>query len=68
MMERFLRIREKLVAVAENDNSDLQVNRMGQFKNRVVRYCAHMCILYCMNCYTPNENRIFLVAMYRKNI
>ena len=42
MMERFLCIRENLVTVAENDNSDLQLNRTGQFKNQVVRYCGHM--------------------------
>ena len=42
MMERFLRIRDDLAAVAEDDNSDLQMNRTVQFKNKVTRYCAYM--------------------------
>ena len=42
MMERFLRIRDELIAVAENENSDLQINSTAQFRNKVTRYCGHM--------------------------
>ena len=41
MMERFLCITENLVAVRENNISEFQVNRTGQFKNWGVRYCGH---------------------------
>ena len=37
MMERFLRIRDDLAAAAEDDDSDLQMNRTVQFKNKVTR-------------------------------
>ena len=42
MLERFLRIRDELVAVSEDENSDLQINKTTQFKNKVMRYCGYM--------------------------
>ena len=42
MMERFLKIRDELITVAEDENSDLQMNRTVPFRNKVVRYCEYM--------------------------
>ena len=42
MMERFLKIRDELIAVAEDENSDLQMNRTVPFRNKVSRYCEYM--------------------------
>ena len=42
MMERFLKIRDELISVAEDENSDLQMNRTVPFRNKVVRYCEYM--------------------------
>ena len=42
MLQWFLCIRDKLITVAEDENSDLQINRTTQFKNKVTRYCDYM--------------------------
>ena len=42
MLERFLKIRDDLITVAEDENSDLQLNRTVPFKNKVSRYCEYM--------------------------
>ena len=42
MLQRFLRIRDELTTVAEDENSDIQINQTTQFKNKVTRYCNYM--------------------------
>lgn len=42
MMERFLRIRDELIEVCDDDRSDLTMNRSLAFKQKVQRYCRHL--------------------------
>lgn len=42
MLERFLRIRDELIEVSQDDRSHLIVNRSQAFKNKVLRYCQQL--------------------------
>lgn len=42
MLQRFLRIRDELIQVSDEDRSDVAINHIEAFKNKVTRYCKQL--------------------------
>lgn len=42
MLERFLKMREELIEISQDEKCNLKVNGNQAFKNKVVRYCKQL--------------------------